>query len=112
MANSNFRLDFSRKDVFECCLCALRGAGLCLPSHKVHVLGGGLSCYCQSLFILLHHLLEFNLMLPEVAKEGFLLHWDGVCSRRKKLGWVLFSQKAAWPVQPLGGRGAHLVPFS
>lgn len=40
MANSNFRLDFSRKDVFECCLCALRGAGLCLPSHKVHVLGG------------------------------------------------------------------------
>lgn len=95
MANTNFCLDFSTRDVCECYLCALRGAGLCLPSHKVHVLRGGLSCYFQSLFISLNHLLEFNLVLPAVGKGGVPVdqpvHWDGVCPLREKLGWFLFS---------------------
>lgn len=61
-----------------------------LLSHKFHMLGGGLSCYCQNLIILLNYLLKFNLVLPSVAKEGILwipVHWDGVRSLRKGLGW-------------------------
>lgn len=67
-----------------------------LFSHKFHVLGGGLACYCQNLIIWLNHLLEFNLVLPAVAKEGILWipgHLDGVWALRNELGWGWFSQK-------------------
>lgn len=39
LTNTNFLLDFGRKDVFECYLCALRGANFVCSTQSPHVGG-------------------------------------------------------------------------